>query len=99
QFLAKLRAAGKPLPPPDTAKAWYTRAELAALLGISVATVYELVRLHGLAAEGNGRARRYPKDTAEFLHARATRGKSAQTANYYLREMKAFVRFLLDDGR
>src|SRR5262245_53076744 len=88
QFLARLKARGKALVPPSPAKEWYTRGELAALLGVAPATVPALVRRRGLAAAGNGKARRFPRTTAEALHARAARGVGTQTANYYLREMK-----------
>jgi integrase len=99
QFLARVKGRGKPLAPPDPAQDWYTKAELAALLGVSGANVAQFVARHRLAAEGQGKAWRFPKATAEALYARAARGKGVQTANYYLREVKAFTRFLVDANR
>src|SRR5207302_1336275 len=77
----------------------YTVGELAAALGVAPESVAPLVSRYGLPATGKARARRLPRETAEALHRRATVGKAVQTANYYLREAKAFARFLLDNGR
>jgi integrase len=96
QFLARIKAKGKQLPTLDPARESYTKAELAALLGTTGNNVAQLVARHRLAAEGNGKARRFPRATAEVLRDRAARGAGVQTANYYLREVKAFARYLTD---
>src|SRR5262249_43226931 len=57
------------------------------------------VRRHRLEAVGNGKARRFPRATVEFLRERAGRGRSIQTANYYLREIKSFCRWMVKDRR
>lgn len=99
QYLADLRDNGRPLSPLDPGKEWYTRAELGGAIGVKPATVKALVRRHGLDAEGNGKARRFPRATVEALRARLGRGAGVQTANYYLREIKAFCRWLVMDRR
>src|SRR5437763_1340491 len=56
-------------------------------------------RAHGLAAAGNGKARRFPRETAEALRDRLSRGTSVQTANFYLQAVKQFCRWLVKDRR
>ncbi|HYT89387.1 MAG TPA: tyrosine-type recombinase/integrase [Gemmataceae bacterium] len=99
QYLADLRESGRPLPPLDAEKEWFTRSELAAALGVKSATVCTLVRRHGLEAVGKGKARQFPRSTVVALQERLGRGAGIQTANYYLREVKAFCRWLVKDRR
>jgi integrase len=99
QYLADLRRQRPGLAELDPGQDWYTRNELATALGVRPGTIKAHVQRHRLAAEGNGKARRYPRSTAEALHARLDRGTGQQTANYYLREIKAFVRWLQADRR
>src|SRR5262249_17934619 len=61
--------------------------------------VNSLVRRHRLEATGNGKARRFPLCTVLALQERLSRGRGIQTANYYLREMKAFCSWLIQDRR
>jgi len=98
-FLADLRARGKPLPPLKPDKLDYTRDELAAALGVKPESIYTLVKRHALAADGISKHRRYPQTTAVFLHEKLSRGKSIQTTNYYLREIKCFCRWLIRHRR
>jgi integrase len=97
-FLSGLRADG-PTPAPDEGKEWYVRAELAGLLGVKPSAVPSLVKRHRLAAEGNGKARRFPRATAEALLALRTRGHGPKTANQYLAAVKQFARWLVLDRR
>jgi hypothetical protein len=83
EFVAALRDRPAPLPPLDPAKAEYTKKELAVALGLTVGAVPPLIRRHQLPAEGNGKARRYPRSTAEALRAARSRGSSVRTANIY----------------
>src|SRR5262249_48752850 len=83
-----------PTGPLDPEKESFTRAELATLLGIKRASVNPLVRRHGLEAVGHGKARRFPRSTAEVLLTRTATGIGASTAGYYAREIKAFTRWL-----
>ena len=76
-----------------------TLGELAATLGIRPHGVKGLVRRHGLPATGNGKARRFPRETAEALRDRLSRGASVQTANFYLQAVKQFARWLVKDRR
>ncbi|SRR5579883_1364291 len=94
EFLSALSADAASWPVLDADKQSFTRTELAALLGVKPASVHPLVRRHGLAASGNGKARRYPRETALALLARQQRGAAVSTAGYYAREIKAFTRWL-----
>src|SRR5262249_16763602 len=88
-----------PVAPLEPEKTSYTRRELAAALGIDPASVHPHVRRHNLSAEGNGKKRRYPRETAEALRERLARGASMQTTNYYLREIKALWTWLVNEDR
>jgi integrase len=92
-YLAGLRE-DRPAPDLDPAKDAYTRDELAALLGVKAFSVPSLVRRHRLAAVGNGKARRYPAETAARLLADRARGMSAKAANHYLAAVQQFSRWL-----
>jgi len=94
EFLADLSAGAASRLTLDVDAQWFTLAELAQLLGVKPASVNPLVRRHGLGAEGNGKARRYPRATVEALLARQERGAAVSTAGYYAREIKAFTRWL-----
>src|SRR2546429_21256 len=52
-----------------------------------------------LTAGGNGRARRYPRETAEALRALRARGRSIKTSNLYLDAVKGFAAWLVQDRR
>jgi integrase len=80
-------------------KEWFSPRETAALLGIKAASVGTAVSRHRLAAEGQGKARRYPRTTVEALQDRLCRGVSVQTTNQYLAHIKAFCRWLVKDRR
>jgi integrase len=99
EYLATLRESGRALPPLDPGKKSFTKAELADALGIRPAAVRGLVRRHGLAAAGNGKARKFPRETAEALRDRLSRGASVQTANFYLQAVKQFCRWMVRDRR
>src|SRR5262245_12219786 len=85
--------------PLDPAKEWYKKAELARALGVSNAAVPPLVRRHRLGAAGNGKARRYPRATAQALWALRTRGRSIKSSNLYLDAVKSFCAWLVKDRR
>jgi integrase len=99
EYLATLRESGRILPPLDPGKKEFTLGDLAAALGIQSHAVKGLVRRNGLAATGNGKARRFPRETAETLRDRLSRGTSVQTANFYLQAGKQFCRWLVKDRR
>ncbi len=67
QCLADLRRQGRPVERLDPGRESYTKGELAALLKVSPAALPPLIRRHKLAAIGNGKARRFPRQTAEAL--------------------------------
>jgi integrase len=99
QYLADLRGRRRGLPSLDPAKPWYTKAELAELLGVKPYSVPDLLRRHRLEASGNGKARRYPQATAEALLSMRTRGRSIKTVNLYLDSVKQFAVWLVQDRR
>ncbi len=77
----------------------FTPAEAAALLGISGAAVRAAVKRHGLAATGDGKARRFPRATVAALVDRAVRGTGPQTVNHYVRAVRGFFRWLVKAKR
>ncbi|MCI0460338.1 MAG: helix-turn-helix domain-containing protein [Gemmataceae bacterium] len=83
--------------PPD--QHLFTRAEVARLLGIKPDSVPPLVRRHRLAAEGQGKKRRFPRDTVEALQALQSQGVSVETTNQYLTHLKSFCAWLVKDRR
>ena len=97
-YLAQLRRnrTASPLPP---GQEWFAPREAAALLGIKAASVGTAVRRHRLAAEGQGKARRFPRATVEALQDRLCRGVSVETTNQYLTHVKSFTRWLVKDHR
>jgi len=99
KYLARLRDAGRTLPPLDPVKAWYTKKELAAVLGVKLPAIPPMVRRHRLEATGKGKKRRFPKATAEALYALRTRGRSIKTSNLYLDALKAFVAWMVRGKR
>ncbi len=98
RYLAALRRPGPALTP-DRDKASYTKAELAALLGIKACGIPSLVKRHKLGAAGNGRARRYPRETAEALAGLRGAGMSVKSANMHLAAVKQFAGWLVRDRR
>jgi integrase len=52
-----------------------------------------------MPATGNGKARRYPRETAQSLHALRIRGRSIKTSNLYLDALKQFAVWLVQDRR
>jgi integrase len=99
-FLAELREQPGPAVGIDPAKREYTKKELATMLGVKPTAIRPLVRRHNLKATGNGKARRYPRATAEaLLSLRRSRSKSIKTCNLYLAAIKQFCRWMVDDRR
>jgi integrase len=98
-FLAELRQDHSPTVALDPGKELYRKAELAALLRVKPPAVPPLVRRYRLEATGKGKARRYPRATAEALLALRGRGKSIKTSNLYLAGIKQFCRWLVRDKR
>jgi integrase len=99
QYLADLRERRGAAPAFDAATEGYTKKELAALLDVKPSAVPSLVRRHRLEATGYGKARRYPRATAETLCALRTRGRSIKTSNLYLDAIKGFAAWLVQDRR
>jgi integrase len=98
-FLAGLMRQGRGLPYLDPGKEEYTCKELALLLGIKPKAVTSLLARHRLGAtgKGNGKARRFPRSTAEALRERACEPLAPQTVNHYLAAIKAFSSWLATD--
>jgi integrase len=78
----------------------FTPEELkAALGGVRPPQLARVLRREGLAANGNGKARRYPRDTVEALQDRFCRGIGISTSNGYLTAIKGFSRWLYQQER
>ena len=99
RFLADLREQGRPIVELDPRKEQYTKNELAAVLGVGLDGLTSLIARHRLPATGLGKARRFPRQTAEALRDRLGRPPGMQTANHYLAAIKSFTRWLVQRGR
>ncbi len=82
------------IPPPEN-PAGYTKRELHAHLGLSIRSIGVLVTRLGLSANGNGKARRFPIETALVLVSRRGRGVGEGTAGAYARDLRCFGRWLV----
>lgn len=71
----------------------------AAALGVKPHCIGPLVRRWGLAANGNGKKRRYPRDTFLALAERLARAPGPATINHYVRSLRGFTRWLVRDRR
>jgi integrase len=98
-FLAKLRERRCTADARDEARESYTKRELAKLLGVSLPAIPPMLRRHRLQALGNGKARRYPRATAEALLELRRRGQSIKTSNLYLAAVKQFCHWLVQNRR
>jgi integrase len=76
------------------AKSHFTRKEVAQLLDIKPTTVPARIRKAGLKAEGEGKARRYPRATVEALAQHKTPGMAIETSNQFIMAVKAFGNWL-----
>jgi integrase len=99
EFLADLRARGRPRAELPKGQELFTKAELVEVLGVYPSSVWAVVAREGLEAVGNGRARRYPRATVEALQDRFCRGAGVRTSNHYLAAVKGFTRWLVKDRR
>ncbi len=97
-FLAGLRRPTIPIAI-DPARVEYTKAELADLLGVKPSAVTPLVARHRLTASGNGKARRYPKATAEALAALRGAGMGTKSLNMHLAAVKQFCAWMVRNKR
>ncbi|HJZ89643.1 MAG TPA: hypothetical protein VKE40_02150 [Gemmataceae bacterium] len=98
KLLADLRASRSSVELPAD-RTEFRKAELAKLLGVTASTMPFLVARHKLPATGQGKARRYPRATAEALAASRGRGAGEKTSNMYFAAVKQFVRWLADEQR
>jgi integrase len=80
-------------------RADFRPGEVAALLGVTNQALWKQARRAGVVAVGTGKARRYPHAAVETLLARAARGNSVQTSNFYLAAFKGFCRWLVANKR
>jgi integrase len=102
EWLAGLRRQAAPRAELPTDQAWFTRREVAALLGIKPASVSTAVRRHRLGCENNGKegkARRFPRAVVEALQERLPGGAAVETTNQYLTHLKSFGSWLVKDRR
>jgi integrase len=86
------------LPPPED-PAGYTKRDIHRHLGLSVRSIGVLVTRLGLAATGNGKARRFPVETVQDLARRRSKGAGEGTAGAYARDLRCFGRWLVKRKR
>ncbi len=99
EFLAGLKNADRVAPALDPSKEQYTKAELAAALRVKPHSITPLISRWKLPATGNGKARRYPQETARFLADRLGHPAGPATINHYVRSVRTFTRWLVKDRR
>ena len=74
---------------------WFSRTELLAALGEArPAHLARVLKREGLQATGQGKARRYRRETVEALQERFCRGIGVATSNGYLTAIRGFTRWL-----
>jgi integrase len=101
-WLAGLRTRGQAPAPLPKGKDLFTLTEVAALLGITVASVSDVVARYSIEVVHRGERRRrrlLRRAAVEALQDRRAQGVSTQTANYYLSHVKSFCRWLVKDRR
>jgi integrase len=96
-FLEEMRERSPRLP--SLTKDQYGKTEAAYLLGIHPASLTRCVARDGLAAEGAGKARTYPRSTVEAIRARLPGANGVATRNHYLAAIKGFCHWLAREGR
>jgi hypothetical protein len=78
-------------------KAEFTAKDIADLLGIKRDSVAPLVRRRHLSSNGrDGKARRFPRETAEALLSGRGQGAGPETVNHYIRAVRSFLRWMAD---
>ena len=80
-------------------KTEFAPGEVADLFGVSGTAVRALVKRHGLAAMGQGKARKYPRETVAALADRVGRGVGPATVNHYVRAVRGFFRWMVKAKR
>jgi integrase len=98
-FLANLKNDTRPRVDLPTPQALFTKAELVSILGVHPNGLAMLLRRHGLTGTGNGKKRRYPRETVVALQDRLCRGKGGITVGHYARAVKHFGAWLKRDRR
>src|SRR5262245_10923785 len=76
-------------------KTEFTPREVSDLFGISGTALRATIMRYGLAATGQGMARKYPRTTVEAVADRVGRGCGPQTVNHYIRAIRGFFRWLV----
>ncbi len=98
EWLTALRQSGPAVALPAK-KTEFTPAEVSQIFGISGTAVRATIKRHGLAATGNGKARKYPRETVAALADRIGRGVGPGTVNHYVRAVRGFFRWMVKAKR
>ncbi len=99
KFLAHLAQKRPTLPSIDPAQESYSKKELAAALLVKPHCIGPLVRRWNLPAEGQGRRRRFSRQTALALRERLSQPVGPATINHHVRAIKGFTHWLVRDRR
>jgi hypothetical protein len=97
-WLSEKREDGRPAKLPNQPKG-FRPGEVAALLEVTNQGLWKLAKRAGVKPTGRGKATRYDRTAVEMLLARAARGASVQTCNFYLSAFKGFCRWLEENDR
>ncbi len=93
-WLDDLRGLSREVQVPE-GKGKFTLAEVAGLLGVEKDSVAPLLRRCGLTGVGNGKARRFPRETVEALLSARAKGASPETVNHHVRAVRSFCRWMV----
>jgi integrase len=96
EFLAGLRT--KQPPALSSSQREFDAGELAALLGVARASVWRMVKRGQAHVEGQGRSRRFSRETVDSLLSRRG-GIGIQTSNHHLTSIKQFSKWMVKDRR
>jgi integrase len=95
-FLAELRD-NRPELPAMPAGEEFSSKELAYLLGVKQCSIPKQVQRYRLPATGNGKKRRFPRETVETLRSMKLKGRAIGTTNDWLQAVRQFARWMVPD--
>lgn len=98
EWLTDLRRPGPVAALPTGVEA-FTPSQVAKILDISLTALRAAVKRHRLKATGAGRGRRLPRASVQVLLERANPGRGPTTVNHYIRAVRGFFRWMVEEKR